>query len=65
MHAGCGWVTMEVEGLDSIEALRAVEAGSTMAVAIATLSVWLFLVCRAILALGEAGNFPRSHQGYG
>ena len=58
MHAGCGWVTMEVEGLDSIEALRAVEAGSTMAVAIATLSVWLFLVCRAILALGEAGNFP-------
>ena len=58
LHAGCGWVTMEVEGLDSVAALRAVEAGSAMAVAIATLSVWLFLVCRAILALGEAGNFP-------
>ena len=58
LHAGCGWVTMEVEGLDSVEALRAVEAGSAVAVAIATLSVWLFLVCRAILALGEAGNFP-------
>ena len=58
LHAGCGWVTMKVEGLDSVAALRAVEAGSAMAVAIATLSVWLFLVCRAILALGEAGNFP-------
>ena len=58
LHAGCGWVTMEVEGLDSVEALRAVEAGSAVAVAIAMLSVWLFLVCRAILALGEAGNFP-------
>ena len=58
LHAGCGWVTMEVEGLDSVAALRAVEAGSATAVAIATLSVWLFLVCRAILALGEAGNFP-------
>ena len=58
MHAGCGWVTMQVEGLDSVEALRAVQAGSEIAVAIATLSVWLFLTCRAILALGEAGNFP-------
>lgn len=58
MHAGCGWVTMQVEGLDSVAALRAVEAGSEMAIAIATLSVWLFLACRAILALGEAGNFP-------
>lgn len=58
LHAGCGWVTMQIEGLDSVEALRAVEAGSAVAVAIATVSVWLFLVCRAILALGEAGNFP-------
>lgn len=58
LHAGCGWVTMNVEGLDSIEALRAVQAGSDVALAIASLSVWLFLVCRAILALGEAGNFP-------
>ena len=23
-----------------------------------TVSVWLFLACRAVLALGEAGNFP-------
>lgn len=58
MHAGCGWVTMQIEGYDSLEALRAIEAGSTAAMAVAGLSVWLFLACRAILALGEAGNFP-------
>ena len=58
MHAGCGWVTMQMQGYESLEALRAVEAGSQAAMAAAALSVWLFLVCRAILALGEAGNFP-------
>ena len=58
LHALCGWVTMRVEGLASVEALYAVEAGSEMALAIATLSVWLFLGCRALLALGAAGNFP-------
>ncbi|MBR6191101.1 MAG: MFS transporter [Prevotella sp.] len=58
LHAGCGWFTMQVEGLDSIEALRAVQAGSTAAVAIATVSMYAFLACRCILALGEAGNFP-------
>ena len=58
MHAGCGWVTMNYLGYESLEALKAVEVGSTAAMAIAGLSVWLFLVCRGILALGEAGNFP-------
>ena len=58
MHAGCGWVAMNIEGYDSIEALRMVQAGSDAAVAIATISVWLFLSCRLILAVGEAGNFP-------
>ena len=58
MHAGCGWVTMKIEGVESIEALIAIEAGSQLALAVATVSVWLFLACRAILALGEAGNFP-------
>lgn len=58
MHAGCGWATMHIEGIESIEALKALEAGSQVALAVATVSVWLFLVCRAILALGEAGNFP-------
>ena len=58
LHAGCGWVTMNIEGYPSIEALRLVQAGSDAAVAIATISVWLFLSCRLILAIGEAGNFP-------
>ncbi len=49
---------MNIHGLDSIEALRAVEAGSNVALAIASTSVYLFLACRLILALGEAGNFP-------
>lgn len=58
MHAGCGWMAMQIEGYPSIEALRMVQAGSDAAVAIATVSVWLFLSCRMILAVGEAGNFP-------
>ena len=58
LHAGCGWVAMQVEGYESIEALRMVQSGSDAAVAIATISVWLFLSCRLILAAGEAGNFP-------
>lgn len=58
LHAGCGWAAMNIGGIESTEALRALETGSTLALAIATISVWLFLTCRAILALGEAGNFP-------
>lgn len=58
LHAGCGWATMHIEGLESLEAMRAIEAGSTAALGVATTSVWLFLLCRGILALGEAGNFP-------
>ena len=58
MHAGCGWLTMHIEGLESVEALRAVEAGSTLALAISTTSVWLFMACRMVLAVGESGNFP-------
>lgn len=58
MHAGCGWVTMKYEGVASVEALRAVESGSALALSIASVSVWLFLSCRALLAIGESGNFP-------
>ena len=58
MHAGCGWATMHIEGYESLAVMTAVERGSQAALAIATVSVWLFLACRAILALGEAGNFP-------
>ena len=47
MHAGCGWATTQIVGW----------TGAT-AMAVSSISVWLFLVCRGILALGEAGNFP-------
>ena len=46
LHAGCGVGT---------EALKSVGFVSMMGV---TASVWLFLACRAVLALGEGGNFP-------
>lgn len=58
LHAACGWATMHIEGYETLVAMKAVEAGSNAALAIATTSVWLFLLCRGILALGEAGNFP-------
>ena len=58
LHAACGWATMHIEGVESIEALYAIESGSALALAVASVSVWLFLGCRALLALGEAGNFP-------
>ena len=59
MHAACGWATAGlVDGVANAQALKAVEAGSNIALAISTTSVYLFLLCRGILALGEAGNFP-------
>ena len=56
LHAGCGWVAMTVEGYESVAQLGQLTGDA--AVAIATISVWLFLSCRLILAVGEAGNFP-------
>jgi ACS family hexuronate transporter-like MFS transporter len=44
LHAACGWTALGLAG------------GSV--VALTTISVWLFLACRMILAVGEAGNFP-------
>ena len=58
LHAACGWATAHITGIGSVAAMRAVEVGSNAALAIATTSVYLFLLCRGILALGEAGNFP-------
>lgn len=58
LHAGCGWLTAKLGGLDSVEALKMVESGSALALSVASISVWLFLGCRALLAVGESGNFP-------
>ena len=57
MHAACGWVTGLMVGQD-LAALKGVEVASNVALAISTTSVYLFLLCRGVLALGEAGNFP-------
>ena len=46
LHAGCG-VGTEWLGKVGFTAMMGI-----------TVSVWLFLACRAVLALGEAGNFP-------
>ena len=59
LHAVCGWGTVQlVDGVDSVGAMRALETGSAVALSVASVSVWLFLGCRCLLALGEAGNFP-------
>jgi ACS family hexuronate transporter-like MFS transporter len=44
LHAACG--------------VGAVKVSALAAMSLTTVSVWLFLACRAVLALGEAGNFP-------
>jgi ACS family hexuronate transporter-like MFS transporter len=56
LHAVCGAVTEASVGLSSAAEL----AGATgdVAVLIASVSMYCFLVARCILALGEAGNFP-------
>ena len=46
LHSGCGVGTGW---------LKAAGFAGMMGI---TISVWLFLACRAVLALGEAGNFP-------
>ena len=56
LHAGCGWAAMEWEGYSSVAQLGQLTGDA--AVAIATVSMYLFLSCRMVLALGEAGNFP-------
>ena len=56
LHAICGVLTEKMLGYESVAAMM--EATGDAAVAIASTSVWLFLIARGILALGEAGNFP-------
>ena len=43
LHAACGWATMQLNGIESIEALRAVKAGSALALAVSTSSVVMFI----------------------
>ena len=56
LHALCGVATEAWVGLGNYTAL--VKATGDVTVVIATVSMWMFIVARAVLALGEAGNFP-------
>lgn len=47
LHAAISWITIKL-------------AASPIPLAISTTSVWLFVAARAILALGESGDFPAS-----
>ena len=60
MHAACGIVTAHLTGVESVAAMKGLETGSNIALAVSTTSVWLFMLCRGVLALGEAGNLPCS-----
>ena len=57
LHAVCGLVTERWTGLENAEALRLAQ-GTDIVSQIAVISVTAFIVCRCVLALGEAGNFP-------
>lgn len=58
IHATCGWITMKAHGADTIAEMASIDKAAQLGLMGMTLSVWLFLVCRIILALGESGNFP-------
>ncbi len=53
-HAACGWATENIVGVD----LSLLMPGMSAVTAVSSISVWLFVAARGILALGEAGNFP-------
>ncbi|MCD8282748.1 MAG: MFS transporter [Prevotella sp.] len=67
LHAFCGILTCGIAGGDLIFSFtgarqRLIElqgvAGSTLI--ITTVSVWMFIIARVVLSVGEAGNFPCS-----
>jgi len=58
LHALCGLATMYHVGIPGKDALLAVERGSELSLLMSTVSVWMFLACRIVLAMGESGNFP-------
>ncbi len=69
LHAYCGIATSGILSGDWLvgfhganESIRAFIEGSQdatkAALAVSSVSVWLFLACRIVLAAGEAGNFP-------
>ena len=61
LHALCGVGTellVHNPAADSATAMRMLDAASAAALGIPTIAMYLFLIARCVLALGEAGNFP-------
>ena len=56
LHAICGVATEAHVGASS--RMDLIQATGDAALAISTFSVYMFMIARAILALGEGGNFP-------
>ena len=56
LHAICGIATEAHVGASS--RMELIQATGNAALAISTFSVYMFMIARAILALGEGGNFP-------
>ncbi|MDE6831581.1 MAG: MFS transporter, partial [Muribaculaceae bacterium] len=68
LHTLCGIMTCGIVTGDWIFSFTgssehihsAVEASAALAMSVTTVSVWLFIVARVVLSIGEAGNFPSS-----
>ena len=56
LHAICGIATEAHVGASS--RMELIQATGNATLAISTFSVYMFMIARAILALGEGGNFP-------
>lgn len=60
-HAFCGAITQWFVPEVSSKAAM-IEASGNIALAISTVSMWLFIGARFILAVGESGNFPAANK---
>lgn len=62
LHGFCGLLTAGVlTGVWSLDIFNSVEILHDYGVAglsITTMSIWMFMACRCVLAFGESGNFP-------
>ena len=58
LHAFCGIFTEGWVGGDFSSKEALIGATGDVAIVISTVSMYAFLFCRCVLALGEAGNFP-------
>ncbi len=67
LHAFCGIITCGIVGGGTVlsfnvarETLIGLQAVAGKSLMITTVSVWMFIIARCVLSLGEAGNFPCS-----